>query len=98
MLPAYAPHNGHTEAERGQRWEEVSEILNQTMKKTHMIMWRADANGQIGREKKKKIKNPQETATYKNRTIKEQKAEKRHGTQLAKICQSQQMIPMATWK
>ena len=49
ILTTYAPHTGHTEADRNQRWGEVKEIMNKTCKR-HMVTWRADANGKIGRD------------------------------------------------
>ena len=49
IITSYAPHNGHTEEDRRQHWREVKEILNKTCKR-HMIIWRTDANGQIGRD------------------------------------------------
>ena len=50
IIPTYAPHNGHAAAERRQRWEEDKEILNKARKR-HMVIWCADANGQLGRDK-----------------------------------------------
>ena len=61
ILSTYAPHNGHAEAERKQHWGEVKEILDKTCK-SHMIIWRADANGLLGsgkEEKQRAIKKTQ---------------------------------------
>ena len=63
IRPTYAPRNGHAEAERRQHWEEVKEIFNRICKR-HMTIWRADANGQLGRDKEaEKTKSPQENIT-----------------------------------
>ena len=78
ILSTYAPHNGHTEAERKQQWEEFKEILNKTCKR-HMIIWCADANGQLGRETKKKTKEPsrKHNTQQQNRTMRKSKNRKR---------------------
>ena len=49
IITTYAPHNGHTDGDRRQQWEEIKAILNKTCKR-HMIIWRTAANGQIGRD------------------------------------------------
>ena len=43
------PHNGHKEEDRKHHWGEVKEILNKKYRR-HMAIWRADANGQLGRD------------------------------------------------
>ena len=77
ILSNYAPHNGHSEADRIQHWGEVKEIHNQTCKR-HMIIWRADANGQLGRDKGgENEKSPNEnTAHNKIGPYKREKTEK----------------------
>ena len=63
ILSTYAPRSGHTEAERRHQWGEVNEILNRTCKR-RMIIWRADANGQLGRDKEEgKTERPNENTT-----------------------------------
>ena len=54
--PNYTPRNGHAEADRRQRWGEVKEILNKTCKR-HMIIWCADANENLGRDKEEENEN-----------------------------------------
>ena len=48
ILSTYAPSNGHAEEERRQHWGEVKETLNETCER-HLLIWGADANGQLGR-------------------------------------------------
>ena len=91
IITTYAPNNGRTEEYRIQHWGEVKEILNMTCKR-HMIIWRTDANGQIGWG--------EEGGAVKKCHIhiigpyaRAKKTGKGHGTYLAKICQSHRMIP-----
>ena len=48
ILSTYAPQNGHKEDVRRQHLGEVKEALNGTCKR-HLVIWRADSNGKIGR-------------------------------------------------
>ena len=106
IISTYAPHNGHAEEDRGQHWEEVKEILNQTCKR-HMIIWCTDANGQLGRDKKKVKRHNENDARSKigpytraKKTEEEEEEEEAeeegNDTHLAGTCQKHQMIPMAT--
>ena len=56
IISEYAPRNGRTEEDRRRRWKDVNEILQNTCKR-HMIMWRADANGQLGSEEEVEEQN-----------------------------------------
>ena len=51
IISTYAPHSGHKEETRQQHWIDVNELLNKTSKQ-HLIIWGADANGQIGNNEK----------------------------------------------
>ena len=98
ILATYAPQNGQAEAGRRHHWEAVKEILNKTCER-QMLIWCADANGQLGSDKEEENeKSPNENTTQENRAVRKIKNRKRDGTCLERICQKQQMIPMATWK
>ena len=74
--------------------------MNKTCKR-QLIIWRTDANGQLGLEAQRKGKAPPVTIPRKeNRTLHEGAArtEKGNGKQLRKICQKHQMMPTTTWK
>ena len=47
IVSTYAPRNGHTEEARGKHWGGAKELLNETCRR-HLILWGADANGQMG--------------------------------------------------
>ena len=51
VISTYAPHSGHSEETRQQHWQDVQELLNKTSKQ-HLIIWGADANGQLGNRNK----------------------------------------------
>merc|ERR1712112_100296 len=51
VISTYAPHSGHNEETRQQHWQDVKELLNKTSKQ-HLIIWGADANGQLGNRNK----------------------------------------------
>ena len=68
IISTYAPHNGHAEEDRTQHWKEVKGILNKTCKR-HMIIWCADANGQLGRDKEEGKKPQRKHRTQQDRTI-----------------------------
>ena len=53
IISTYAPHSGHREETRQQHWQEVQELLSKTSKQ-HLIIWGADANGQLGSRGKEK--------------------------------------------
>ena len=54
VISTYAPHSGHKEETRRRRWQDVNELLNKTCKR-HLIIWGADANGQIGNNELNKV-------------------------------------------
>ena len=99
ILTTYAPHNGKTEEDRMQHWGEVKEILNKTCKR-HMIIWRADANGQIGRDEGDGAEEHNAKAMPRATLLGHIPEQKRKGdvTRLKETCQRRNMIPMATWK
>ena len=47
VISTYSPHSGHIEETRQHRWQDVQELLNKTSKR-HLIIWGADAGGQLG--------------------------------------------------
>jgi len=47
ILTTYAPRKGCTSIERKRHWGKVEETLQQ-IPKSHMLIWRTDANGQLG--------------------------------------------------
>ena len=49
IVATYAPRSGNKEEDRGQHWRGAKEILNETRKR-HMIIWRADSNGELCKE------------------------------------------------
>ena len=48
ILNTYAPHQGKNKAEQQEHWEEVQKTIKEIPTK-HLIIWCADANGQIGK-------------------------------------------------
>ena len=82
---------------RRQHWGEVKAILNKTCKR-RMIIWRTDANGQIGRDEAGGSHNEKATRNIIGPYTRAKKTEKGIGTHLEKICQRRHMIPMTTWK
>ena len=98
ILPTYAPHNGHAEADRRQHWGKVKELLNKTCKR-RVIIWCADANGHRERKRGKREKCiTEKDAHRKIGPYDRSKPEKGNGAYIAGICQKQQMIPMPTWE
>ena len=100
ILSTYAPRNGRKAEDRRQRLIDVKEILNKTCKR-HMIIWRTDANGQLGRD------GEEDEGAEKFRAIPRKrngswdlhaksKNRRGNGQHIQKICQKQQKIPMAT--
>ena len=53
ILTTYAPHKGYTSTDRKKHWGEVEQTI-QEIPKRHMVIWRADANGQLGRVNQEK--------------------------------------------
>jgi len=101
VISTYAAHSGHNEETRQQHWQDVQELLNKTSKR-HLIIWGADANGQLGN------RNKAEDARYTRQAgqvqsiigpyTKAERTEKGNGSDLYRICRQHQMIPMKTWK
>ena len=61
IISTYAPHSGHSEETRQQHWQGVQELLNKTSKQ-HLIIWGADANGQLGSRGKDKTQKHERQA------------------------------------
>merc|ERR1712112_264940 len=61
IISTYAPRSGHSEDSRQQHWQEVQELLNKTSKQ-HLIIWGADANGQLGSRGKGKTQKHERQA------------------------------------
>ena len=68
IISTYAPHNGHTEEERRQHWEDAKELFNKTRRR-RLILWGADANGNWGTETRKKKRNMPKKANADQRII-----------------------------
>ena len=65
VISTYAPHSGHKEEIRQQHWNDVNELLNKTSQE-HLIIWGADANGQIGnKDKTEETKQTKQTTHIK---------------------------------
>ena len=47
VINTYAPHQGKTKVEQAEHWELVHETVKHAKK--HFTIWRADANGQMGK-------------------------------------------------
>ena len=56
IISTYAPHNGQTEEMKRKHWGDVQELLSKTCKR-RLIIWGADANGQLGNRTAKKKRN-----------------------------------------
>ena len=101
VISTYAPHSGHKEETRQQHWKDVNELLNKTSKR-HLIIWGADANGQIGNNEQNKEREQANKAKRTKHIIgpytKRKCIGKGNGTDLYRTCKQQQMIPMTTWK
>ena len=96
ILTTYAPHNGRAEEDRNQHWGEVKEILNKTCKR-HMVIWRTDENGQIGRDEEEGGSTAKKCHSQHNRAQRQiKKTEKGNGTH-KEICLRRNMIPTTTW-
>ena len=66
-----------------------------------MIIWRADANGQIGRgeeEEGEKAINENVIRNIIGPYARAAKDAKGNGTYVLRICQKHKMIPLTTWK
>ena len=100
-ISTYAPHNGHAEETRHRHWEDVQELLNKTCKQ-HLIIWGADANGELGNkdktEEEKYVKKERNIRSIIGPYTRAQHTERGNGANLHRICRRQQMIPMATWR
>lgn len=101
IISTYAPHSGHSEETRQQHWQEVQELLNKTSKQ-HLIIWGADANGQLGNRGTAKTTKHERQAGQAQNIIgpytRIENTEKGNGADLQRICRQHQMIPMTTWK
>jgi len=48
IINTYASHKGKTKQEQHEHWKHVHEVVKDTPRR-HLIIWRADANGQMGK-------------------------------------------------
>ena len=92
MVCAFALHSGKREIEQKQHWAEVRGKLKEIPNR-HMIIWRTDANGQLGRQEhtehgRCRIIGPK---------VKEDKTEAGNGQRLLNLCKQHHAIPMNTW-
>ena len=101
IISTYAPHSGHSEETRQHHWQEVQELLSKTSKQ-HLIIWGADANGQLGSRGKVKATTHERQSGQAQSIIgphtRMENTEKGNGADLQRICRQHQMIPMTTWK
>ena len=101
IVSTYAPRNGRNEETKNHHWEDVQELLSKTWKRP-LILWGADANGQLGNKDKTSEEKYNKKELNKGEIIgpytKANTAEKGNGANLHKICRRQQTIPMATWE
>merc|ERR1712112_250354 len=88
VISTYAPHIGHNEETRQQHWQDVQELLNKTSKQ-HLIIWGADANGQLGNRNKaedtKHTKQAGQTQSIIGPYTKANQTEKGNGSGLHRI-------------
>ena len=73
--------------DRKKQWEEANEILNKTCKR-HMVIWRTDANGELGSEYAEGNADKDNAQMAKNILgpyIRVAKAEEGNGAQLKRI-------------
>ena len=101
IISTYAPRNGHTEGTERQHWGDVKELLSKTCER-HLIVWGADANGQIGNRNHEEGEKYAQKEHSDRRIIgpyaKASETEQGNGARLLRICRRHQMIPMETWK
>jgi len=92
IITSYAPHKGHTATERKQHWDKLEQTILE-VPKSHMQIWRSDANGQLVRGKlDKKYNHIVGPFTYNKET------ETGNGQRLLQTCIKNNLIPMNTWK
>ena len=92
IINTYAPHQGKTKLERTERWAQVQQTTTSIPNK-RLKIWRADANGEIG-----KIKQEDKPRRIFGPYRKQEMAEKGNGRAISHICYAGNMIPMNTWK
>lgn len=81
ILNTYAPDNSKGRKEQKEHWQKVKEVLGRISKK-HIIIWRTDANEQIGKIKQ----SEQDTPTIIGNNTNLQEAEKGNRKMLTQIC------------
>ena len=100
IISTYAPHNGHMEETRRQRWGDVGELLNKICMR-HLIIWGSGANGQLGNrnhtEEEKYAKKEHADQRIIGPYVKASTCEQGNWARLRRIYRRQQMMPMTTW-
>jgi len=92
ILTTYAPNKGYTATERKQHWGKVEETIQQ-IPKSHMLIWRTDANGQLS-ERKPDPQYKHIVGPYTNTN----ETETGNGQRLCNACKTNNLIPMNKWK
>ena len=72
VISTYAPHNGRTEVERRQQWEDVASLLSTTSVR-HLTIWGADAIGQLENRNQEEICQKGTCRPENNRTLRKSK-------------------------
>ena len=93
ILSIYAPRKGYKQETRTQRWIQVDQILN-AVPKTHLCIWRTDANGQLGNRNR----DAPEHAKIIGMNTTANKTGRWNGKSIQKLCIAHDAIPMNTWK
>ena len=100
ILSTYGPRNGNKEEGRRLQRNDFNEIMTKTCK-GHMVIWRTDPNGRLGREEKEaggSATHSHASARITGPYTRTARTEQGNGKQLQKICQKKQTIPTTTWK
>ena len=94
IVNSYAPHSGYSYIDKKTHWQTVNSTLSR-IPKTNLIIWGADANGQISH--KDNTQSALERKIVGEYTFAE-KTEKGNGQLFKNTCTKQNMIPMNTWR
>ena len=76
-----------------QRWNNVRQLLENTPK-THLNIWRTDANVQLGNRNR----NKPELAKIMGMGTNAEETESGNGKAIQNLCIKHEMIPMNTWR
>ena len=93
ILTTYAPHKGYKREIRNNHWSQVEQTFA-NIPKTHLCIWRADANVQLGHRARHITALMKIIGTHTNAV----KTERGNGKSLQRICISHEMAPMNTWR